>query len=60
MTTEDFSWYQRHLPGMFFFLGIGPCPALQSNEFNFDESILDTGADFLEKLALNFRIESAS
>ena len=23
MTTEDFSWYQRSLPGMFFFLGLG-------------------------------------
>ena len=22
MITEDFSWYQRQLPGMFFFLGV--------------------------------------
>ena len=55
MMTEDFSWYQKHLPGMFFFLGVGPCPALQSDDFNFDESALDTGADFLENLALSFR-----
>lgn len=54
MITEDFSWYQRHLPGLFFFLGIGPCPALQADDFNFDESALVTGADFLETLALRF------
>ena len=54
MMTEDFSWYQRHLSGMFFFLGIGPCPSLQADDFNFDEAALDTGADFLEKLALHF------
>lgn len=55
MITEDFSWYQRHLSGMFFFLGIGPCPALQADDFNFDESVLDVGADFWEKLALQFQ-----
>ena len=54
MVTEDFSWYQRHLPGMFFFLGIGPCPALQADDFNFDESALETGADFLQTLALQY------
>ena len=54
MVTEDFSWYQRHLPGMFFFLGIGPCPALQADDFNFDESVLETGASFLEALALKY------
>ena len=54
MITEDFSWYQRHLPGMYFFLGTGPSPVLQADDFDFDESVLDTGADFLEALALGF------
>lgn len=54
MTAEDFSWYQRYLPGMFFFLGCGPCAALHNGSFDFDESVLETGADFLETLALNF------
>ena len=57
MITEDFSWYQRHLPGMYFFLGTGPSPVLQADDFDFDESVLDTGADFLETLALGFRME---
>ena len=51
MTAEDFSWYQKHLPGMFFFLGTGNTPALHADNFNFDEQILLKGADFFEKLA---------
>ena len=53
MTAEDFSWYQKNLPGMFFFLGLGDTPALQADTFDFDESILVKGADFFEKLAEN-------
>lgn len=55
MITEDFSWYQRRLPGMFFFLGAGDAPALHSGRFNFDEAILEAGADFWAALAQNFR-----
>ena len=51
MTAEDFSWYQRRLPGMFFFLGVGDTPALHADTFDFDETILLKGADFFEKLA---------
>ena len=40
---------------MFFFLGAGPAPALHNSGFTFDEAILETGANFLEKIALNFR-----
>ncbi|MBQ8506985.1 MAG: amidohydrolase [Clostridia bacterium] len=55
MTAEDFSWYQQFLPGMFFFLGCGPCPALHNGCFDFDEAALLAGADFLEKLAINYK-----
>ncbi|MBQ3194578.1 MAG: amidohydrolase [Oscillospiraceae bacterium] len=54
MTAEDFSWYQRSVPGMFFFLGLGDTPALHADTFDFDESILVKGADFFEGLAENF------
>lgn len=54
MTAEDFSWYQRYLPGMFFFLGVGDAPALHADTFDFDETILLKGADFFESLAVNF------
>ena len=51
MTAEDFSWYQKTLPGLFFFLGLGDVPALHTDTFDFDEPILLKGADFFEKLA---------
>ena len=54
MTAEDFSWYQRSVPGMFFFLGLGDTPALHADTFDFDESLLLKGADFFEKLAEDF------
>ena len=55
MTAEDFSWYQRYIPGMFFFLGLGDTPALHADTFDFEESILLKGADFFEKLAETFQ-----
>ena len=54
MTAEDFSWYQRYVPGMFFFLGLGDTPALHADTFDFDERILLKGADFFESLAEKF------
>lgn len=51
MTAEDFSWYQRTLPGLFFFLGLGDTPALHADTFDFDETLLLKGADFFETLA---------
>ena len=55
MTSEDFSWYQKQLPGIFFFLGLGDTPALHSNNFHFDEEVLVKGADFFEELAEKYR-----
>ena len=54
MITEDFAWYQRSIPGMFFFLGAGDAPALHADNFDFNEEILVKGADFFEELARTF------
>ena len=54
MTAEDFSWYQKQLPGMLFLLGLGDTPPLHADTFDFDESILQKGADFFEYLAEHF------
>ena len=54
MTAEDFAFYQRRLPSVFFFLGTGDSPALHTSNFDFDETILKNGADFFEKLATEF------
>jgi len=55
MTAEDFSWYQRYAAGVFFFLGLGDVPALHSNNFDFDETVLEKGADFFEELAERYQ-----
>lgn len=54
MTTEDFSWYQRYAPGVFFLIGVGPAPALHSDNFDFDDSLLVKGADFFESIARGY------
>lgn len=54
MTSEDFAWYQKYLPGMFFFLGLGKNPALHAANFDFNEENLAIGADFFEELAEKF------
>lgn len=51
MTAEDFSFYQQHIPGLFFFLGLGETPALHADTFDFDETLLLSGADFFESMA---------
>ena len=55
MTAEDFSYYQKTVPGMFFWLGIGDAPALHAANFCFDEQILLKGAEFFELLAEKFQ-----
>ncbi len=55
MIAEDFAWYQKYVPGVFFFLGAGDVPALHADDFDFDENILLKGADFLENLAENYQ-----
>lgn len=51
MDTEDFAWYQRFLPGVFFFLGTGSSPELQTSGFDFNEEILLKGAELVETLS---------
>ena len=50
MITEDFAYYQKYVPGMFFFLGTGPGIALHADHFDFDEAVLDEGVGLYLKL----------
>lgn len=49
-TADDFSFYQKNVPGIYFLLGTGDTPPLHSPEFTFDETILSPAADYLESL----------
>ncbi len=47
LASEDFSFYQQHLPALFFFLGTGQTPELHANDFDFDDAaILPKGVAF--------------
>jgi len=43
MISEDFSFYQQEIPGLFLFLGTGTNIPLHSDNFDFDEDVLNTG-----------------
>lgn len=45
LIAEDFAFYQRHLPGVFFLLGTGTGIPLHSDEFVMDEHVLLRGLD---------------
>ena len=51
MISEDFFFYQRILPGVFFFLEVGNTSPLHADTFDFKESILLKDVDFFETLA---------
>ena len=53
LAAEDFSFYQKAVPGVFFFLGAGNTPELHAPDFCFDdETILPKGVEFLTKLLM--------
>ena len=49
-TADDFSFYQKEVPGLYFLLGMGDTPPLHSPAFSFDEAVLSTGADLFFQL----------
>ncbi len=50
MLAEDFSYYQKEVPGLFLFLGTGTNIPLHNNKFDFDEEVLLTGVKAYLKL----------
>lgn len=56
MLAEDFAFYQRAIPGIFFFLGTKSQEyqsGLHTETFNFHEDVLEKAVDLYEKIALN-------
>lgn len=59
LISEDFSFYQKKAPGIFFFLGTDTDQELHASRFDFKESILTSGISLYKQLALNAsRLES--
>jgi len=54
LISEDFSWYQQYLPGVFLLLGTGTGIPLHADTFDFDEAILVRGVEsYLRLLGLH-------
>lgn len=53
MISEDFSFYQKQVPGIFFFYGTGTGIPLHAATFDFDEKVLLSAVDLFEELAFN-------
>lgn len=51
MTAEDFSFYQKAIPGVFFFLGTGTSIPLHSDIFDFDEEVLFHGVELYKAIS---------
>lgn len=58
MLAEDFSFYQKAIPGIFFFLGT-KCQEYQSGlhteTFNFHEEVLEKAVDLYEQIAMEMK-----
>lgn len=52
LIAEDFSFYQRRLPGVFLLLGTGTNVPLHADTFDFDERVLLAGLDAYRRLLL--------
>jgi metal-dependent amidase/aminoacylase/carboxypeptidase family protein len=55
MVSEDFSFYQKVAPGVFYFLGtkneeLGFTHLLHNDQFNFNEKVLEIGVNTYIKL----------
>lgn len=67
MASEDFSYYQEQIPGMFYFLGVNPAgvsaeeaPSNHSPFFQVNDAALDTGVRSLVNVALDYLDSEAS
>jgi amidohydrolase len=59
LVSEDFSYYQQEVPGVFFLLGTkneakGYTYLLHNDRFNFDSSVLNTGVQLYLKLIQSY------
>ena len=50
MTSDDFSYYMKKVPGLYMFLGTGNKMPLHSNDFDFNDDVLEVGVMVYEKL----------
>lgn len=53
MISEDFSWYQQEVPGVFFLHGTGTGIPLHADTCNFEEEVCQSAVDVFDDIAFN-------
>ena len=53
LTSEDFSFYQQKIPGLFFLLGTGMDAQLHNGSYDIDEDVLPLGVEIFKALLAN-------
>ena len=53
MIAEDFAFFEKQLPGVFFFLGTGSGIPLHSDDYTFDDDVIIEGTKLFNHLFLN-------
>jgi hippurate hydrolase len=51
--AEDFAWYQHYIPGVFMLLGTGSDTVLHTDNFIFDEDILELGVEAYRRIVMH-------
>ena len=51
--AEDFAWYQHYMPGVFMLLGTGSDTVLHTDNFIFDEDILELGVEAYRHIVMH-------
>jgi metal-dependent amidase/aminoacylase/carboxypeptidase family protein len=52
--SEDFGWYLKNVPGMFFGIGSGEsAPGLHTADYEFDDELISPAVDAFMALAMD-------
>jgi len=57
MGGEDFAYYLEKIPGTFFRLGVGDCPALHNSSYDFNDEAIPVGIKVMAGIAVRFMNE---
>ncbi|MDY6062810.1 MAG: M20/M25/M40 family metallo-hydrolase [Erysipelotrichaceae bacterium] len=49
--SEDFGYYRRFCPSLFLMLGMGTCPSLHHDDYQFDDDIIKAGIKLFSSIA---------
>ena len=48
--SEDFGFYKKFAPCMFFFVGMGKCPSLHHDDYRFDDDVIPVAINLFKEI----------